>query len=425
MRGGYAPAQAAGMLSQIRRSVENTNVLKERLANMATQISGAASKRLFDFSSKDMAVQLTVFDWEMYSFVTIQDLIQYATNPSQPSHIVKSCMDFSHYLRRLVQSTIITLEDPGVRCRAISHWIDIAQSLFRLHNFQSLSAVIDGLSSPPIARLTRSWSMLPKKTKGVYDDFLSMMSEKENWKWYRTQVDRCGLPAVPRLEVLLADVRGGGGFAAGRATFDYFKASDYSVDLKDRNPVVGHWVVGQVWMTEDQVEEMSEVREPSRPAGGGGGGGLWRGRSDRAVPAPVVTPQQPPPPPQYRPVPLTQELANIVGDRPIGQPGVAMSPLSLNSPRQSNFFDPTATPPAPPPAPPKPTADSDFDVLFKRFDRLGPSSASTASSPTGSGSGSVSPQHQQQGQQNGGAGGGDHDFGNLMDRLNRLKNGKQ
>ena len=60
-----ASAQASEALSQIRRGMESSTVLKDRLTAMAAQVTAANGKNLFSFAPKQLALQLTAFDWEV------------------------------------------------------------------------------------------------------------------------------------------------------------------------------------------------------------------------------------------------------------------------------------------------------------------------------------------------------------------------
>lgn len=53
----------------------------------------------------------------------------------------------------------------------IAVWIDIAQELRLLKNFSSLKAIVTGLNSSAIYRLSKIWGVLPKeKVSGkLYD----------------------------------------------------------------------------------------------------------------------------------------------------------------------------------------------------------------------------------------------------------------
>lgn len=197
----------------------------------------------------------------MFGFISLQDLMQYATNPSRPAHSIKSSLDFGYYVRRLVQSSIVAPEDAALRARVIAHWIDVATALFRLHNFQSFGAVVSGLASPPVGRLLKTWSPVPKKVRAVLDDLVDLLGEGEGFKRYRMMIEKCGRPAMPWLMVLLADSLTKNGFANAMAQLEWFKGSDFNVVLIEKNLSVAHWIVSRNWMTEDQIMQMSLGRE--------------------------------------------------------------------------------------------------------------------------------------------------------------------
>lgn len=72
-----------------------------------------------------------------------------------------------------VIATILKEQDEHVRANVIEKWIDVAHQCRKLKNFSSLTAILNGLLSGSIYRLTTAWSH-------VNEDYLSILEELKN-----------------------------------------------------------------------------------------------------------------------------------------------------------------------------------------------------------------------------------------------------
>ncbi|CAF4403589.1 unnamed protein product, partial [Rotaria magnacalcarata] len=59
-----------------------------------------------------------------------------------------------------VMATILTEPNELTRVRLIEKWIDIAYECRQLKNFSSLTAILNGLLSGSVYRLTQTWSQI-------------------------------------------------------------------------------------------------------------------------------------------------------------------------------------------------------------------------------------------------------------------------
>jgi hypothetical protein len=106
-----------------------------------------------------------------------------------------------------VASTILSADSKKSRARAIEKFIKIAETLKLLKNFQTMISVLTGLSYTAVTRLSQTMlEVSPPKAKETLQDLLKIMSTEEDKKAYRDILAQAGLPCIPYLEVLLADV---------------------------------------------------------------------------------------------------------------------------------------------------------------------------------------------------------------------------
>jgi ral guanine nucleotide dissociation stimulator-like 1 len=72
-----------------------------------------------------------------------------------------------------VIATILKEQDEQIRANVIEKWIDVAHQCRKLKNFSSLTAILNGLLSGCIYRLTTAWSH-------VNGDYWSILEELKN-----------------------------------------------------------------------------------------------------------------------------------------------------------------------------------------------------------------------------------------------------
>lgn len=73
------------------------------------------------------------------------------------------------------------------RAIIVSTWIDIAQELRILKNFSSLKAIISGLQSNAIYRLSKTWAALPREKLEIFNELARIFSEDNN-AWAQREV---------------------------------------------------------------------------------------------------------------------------------------------------------------------------------------------------------------------------------------------
>lgn len=66
------------------------------------------------------------------------------------------------------------------RALLIATWIDIAQELRLLKNFSSLKAIISGLQSNPVYRLSKTWAALGREKLELFTEMARIFSEDNN-----------------------------------------------------------------------------------------------------------------------------------------------------------------------------------------------------------------------------------------------------
>uniref|UniRef100_A0A8P4K134 Rap guanine nucleotide exchange factor 4 n=1 Tax=Dicentrarchus labrax TaxID=13489 RepID=A0A8P4K134_DICLA len=170
----------------------------------------AGSMSTFELmSSKDLAYQMTMFDWELFSCVHEHELL-YHTFGRQSFKRTTANLDL--FLRRFnqVQLWVVTevclCGQLSKRVQLLKKFIKIAAHCREFKNLNSFFAIIMGMSNPAVSRLSQTWEKLPTKFKKFYAEFESMMDPSRNHRSYRLTVTKLEPPIIPFMPLLLKDM---------------------------------------------------------------------------------------------------------------------------------------------------------------------------------------------------------------------------
>ncbi|XP_054480979.1 rap guanine nucleotide exchange factor 4-like isoform X3 [Anoplopoma fimbria] len=170
----------------------------------------AGSMSTFELmSSKDLAYQMTMYDWELFSCVHEHELL-YHTFGRQSFRRTTANLDL--FLRRFnqVQLWVVTevclCAQLSKRVQLLKKFIKIAAHCREFKNLNSFFAIIMGMSNPAVSRLSQTWEKLPTKFKKFYAEFESMMDPSRNHRSYRLTVTKLEPPIIPFMPLLLKDM---------------------------------------------------------------------------------------------------------------------------------------------------------------------------------------------------------------------------
>lgn len=158
-------------------------------------------------NSKEFAQQLTLFEWNLFHQISIKDLMEYSKGNEGAISIQSSILWFNN----LSHSITIDILKPDLKQRVetVAFWIKVANNCRKLNNYNAVMEVVASLGGVSISRLQRTWGHLPKKYIQMYKVCETLMSSIENYKEYRTYLEKVAntsKPAVPYLGIFLRDV---------------------------------------------------------------------------------------------------------------------------------------------------------------------------------------------------------------------------
>nr|XP_046221815.1 rap guanine nucleotide exchange factor 3 isoform X4 [Oncorhynchus gorbuscha] len=128
--------------------------------------------------SKDIASQLTDYDWELFTAMH----------------------------EYWVVTEVCLCADLMKRAMLLKKFIKMAAMLKEQKNLNSFFAVMFGLSNSAVQRLYKTWERVPSKTKRVYCAYERLMDPSRNHRAYRLAVAKLSPPYIPFMPLLLKDM---------------------------------------------------------------------------------------------------------------------------------------------------------------------------------------------------------------------------
>uniref|UniRef100_A0A8I6B2Y4 Rap guanine nucleotide exchange factor 4 n=1 Tax=Rattus norvegicus TaxID=10116 RepID=A0A8I6B2Y4_RAT len=160
-------------------------------------------------SSKDLAYQMTTYDWELFNCVHELELIYHTFGRH---NFKKTTANLDLFLRRFneIQFWVVTeiclCSQLSKRVQLLKKFIKIAAHCKEYKNLNSFFAIVMGLSNVAVSRLALTWEKLPSKFKKFYAEFESLMDPSRNHRAYRLTAAKLEPPLIPFMPLLIKDM---------------------------------------------------------------------------------------------------------------------------------------------------------------------------------------------------------------------------
>ncbi|XP_013871715.1 rap guanine nucleotide exchange factor 3 isoform X2 [Austrofundulus limnaeus] len=161
-------------------------------------------------SSKDIGIELTNYDWELFTAMHEVELVYYIFGRHKfPGAITANLERFVRHFNE-VQYWVVTelclCEDLVKRAVLLKKFIKIASVLKDQKNLNLFFAVMFGLGNSAVQRLYKTWERIPSKTKRIYCTYERLMDPSRNHRAYRLAVTKLSPPYIPFMPLLLKDM---------------------------------------------------------------------------------------------------------------------------------------------------------------------------------------------------------------------------
>ncbi|NXI33343.1 RPGF5 factor, partial [Sterrhoptilus dennistouni] len=170
------------------------------------------SVRILGINTWDLALELTNFDWSLFNAIHEQELIYFtfsrqgsAENTENLSLLLQRCNEVQLW----VATEILLCSQLCKRVQLVKKFIKIAAHCKAQRNLNSFFAIVMGLNTASVSRLSQTWEKIPGKFKKLFTELESLtesMDPSLNHKAYRDAFKKMKSPKIPFMPLLLKDV---------------------------------------------------------------------------------------------------------------------------------------------------------------------------------------------------------------------------
>ncbi|XP_061140658.1 ras guanyl-releasing protein 3 isoform X2 [Syngnathus typhle] len=254
-----------------------------KLTQRQKQVKKGKASLLFDhLEPMELAEHLTFLEFKSIRRISF---------PDYKSYVIHGCLVDNPTLERSialfngvsqwVQLMVLSKLTPLTRAEVITKYIRVAQKLLQLHNFNTLMAVVGGLSHSSISRLKETQSYLSAEVVKMWRQMTELVSSNNNYSYYRKAFSECQGFKIPILGVHLKDL------IAVHVVFpDWVQDKVNLVKMQQLYVTFNELVTLQnaaaqvepnmdliylltlsldLYYTEDEIYELSLLREPRHP----------------------------------------------------------------------------------------------------------------------------------------------------------------
>ncbi|KAM6957697.1 rap guanine nucleotide exchange factor-like 1 [Aplochiton taeniatus] len=165
--------------------------------------------KLHDMSAEEVANQLVVFDWELFSCVHEVEFVCYVFHGEQARWrplnlelVLQRCSEVQHW----VATEILQCQSLPKRVQLLRKFIKMAALCKQQQDLLSFLALVLGLDNPAVSRLRLTWEGLPGKFRKQFQQFESIADPSRNHKSYRDLMASLRPPLIPFTPLLLKDL---------------------------------------------------------------------------------------------------------------------------------------------------------------------------------------------------------------------------
>ncbi|XP_065797259.1 RAS guanyl-releasing protein 1 isoform X2 [Muntiacus reevesi] len=270
-----------------RRLIDTTQINARDWSRKLTQrIKSNTSKKrkvslLFDhLEPEELSEHLTYLEFKSFRRISFSDYQNYLVNSCvKENPTMERSIALCNGISQWVQLMVLSRPTPQLRAEVFIKFIQVAQKLHQLQNFNTLMAVIGGLCHSSISRLKETSSHVPHEINKVLGEMTELLSSCRNYDNYRRAYGECTDFKIPILGVHLKDL-----ISLYEAMPDYLEEGKVNVPkllalynhinelvqlqevappLEANKDLVHLLTLSlDLYYTEDEIYELSYAREP-------------------------------------------------------------------------------------------------------------------------------------------------------------------
>ncbi|KAI0673621.1 ras GEF [Trametes maxima] len=204
-----SPPQLANSAREVLKSLEHfiSVIPPTPVSAVSRHKKGKSSKGdLLRMDTLLLAEHLCMHEQRIYAKIRVSECLNWVK--SQSGNNVKNLASFSAFSEKLgswIKMSILNTEGMGKRSDTIEFWIKVAEKCKVLHNYASMYAIVDALSSAVISRLHLTWAHVGRRSQ--LEQLAKYHEPTGNFSAYRLSQRAAEGPCIPLVSMYLADMQ--------------------------------------------------------------------------------------------------------------------------------------------------------------------------------------------------------------------------
>ncbi|KAI8078401.1 ras guanine nucleotide exchange factor domain-containing protein [Thamnidium elegans] len=165
--------------------------------------------KLLDIDTLEMARQLTIMDFKLYSAIKPIECLDKAWSSQeddQAAENIRASIEYCNQVTSWVSDIILSQHDIKKRSVLIKYWVQVAEKCRILNNFNTCMAILSAFDNSSVGRLKRTWEVVGARTNQILQQIRKLMGANRNFTEYRAIIHSINPPCIPFLGIYLQDL---------------------------------------------------------------------------------------------------------------------------------------------------------------------------------------------------------------------------
>ncbi|KAL0480869.1 hypothetical protein AKO1_004043 [Acrasis kona] len=165
---------------------------------------------LLAWPSREIARQMTLTEYDYFKKIEPKECLSGAwTKPSKKLFApnIVALTERWNYMVNYVATTILSEDDVRMRKNLMVKFVEVAQELREMNNFNGVTEIITGFQNASVHRLKKTFELLPQDVMAVLNELNALCNQTSgNSRNMREALARAPPPAIPPLAMYLKDL---------------------------------------------------------------------------------------------------------------------------------------------------------------------------------------------------------------------------
>jgi son of sevenless len=165
---------------------------------------------LLHWDSRELAKQMTILESILFKSIEPKECLSGSWAKPNTKHLrapnIVALTDRWNLVTEWVSTTVMSEPDIKKRKKLIQKFIDLANELRKLNNYNGVTEIIAGLQSVAVHRLKKTWASLPETSIELFKTLAELIDAQGAYKAMRDELKQSTPPCIPPMAMYLKDL---------------------------------------------------------------------------------------------------------------------------------------------------------------------------------------------------------------------------